>query len=228
MLNFKLFGTVLKFVLCLAAVNVGLLVWARMSSYGIVNENGPIENIQLLVLGLSFMAYVLIFSKQEGAAQTLAAGFCFLCVFLILKELDFKELKVVEPGAKPYWEEKTIPEQLRKLLRWFGLLLLIVFLISRIRDIPTMVRAMISWAAWPYYLSLALLLVSKAVEHPPFRTTEGMARPEVLQALAEFQRSLAIGKFNEEMIELNAYLVLFFAALSSAAISSLINGCDKK
>ena len=228
MLVFKPFGTVLTFTLCLIAINGGLLVWAWMSSYGIVNENGPIENIQVLILGLSFVTYVLIFSKQEGAAQTLAAVFFFLCIFLILKELDFRELRIVGPNIKSYWVEKTILEQIRKLLSWFILLLLMVFLISRIRDIPSMARAMISWSAWPYYLCFALLLLSQALEHPGFRNPDGLVDPELLQAKAEFHRSLAIGKFWEELIELNAYLVLFYAAQNSAVISCLINSCDKK
>jgi len=228
MLVFKPFGTVLTFTLCLIVINGILLVWAWLSSYGIVNENGPIENIQLLILGLSFVTYVLIFSKQEGAAQNLAAVFCFLCIFLILKELDFKELRIVGPNIKSYWVENTILERIRKLLSWFILLLLMVFLISRTRDIPSMVRAMISWPAWPFYLCFALLLLSQALEHPGFRNPDELVGPELLQALAEFHRSQAIGKFREELIELNAYLVLLYAAHSSAVISCLINSCDKK
>ncbi len=227
MLVFKPFGTVLTFTLCLIAINGGLLVWAWMSSYGIVYENGPIENIQVLILGLAVVTYGLIISKQEGPAQTLAAIFCFLCVYLILKELDFRELKVVGPNNF-YWVENKIPEQIRKFLKFISLLVLIVFLISRIRDIPSMVRAMISWPAWPLYLCFALLLLSQALEHPGFRNPDGLVEPELLQALAEFHRSQAIGKFREELIELNAYLVLFYAAQNSAVISCLINSCDKK
>ncbi len=228
MLVFKPFGTVLTFILCLIAVNGGLLVWAWMSSYGIVNENGPIENIQVLILGLAVVTYVLIFSKQEGAAQTLAAVFCFLCIFLILKELDFKELRIVGPNIKSYCVENTILERIRKLLSWFILLLLVVFLISRVRDIPSMARAMISWSAWPYYLCFALLLLSQALEHPSFRNPDGLVGQELRQAIVEFHRSQAIGKLREELIELNAYLVLFYAAQNFAVISSLINNCDKK
>jgi len=224
MLVFKPFGTVLTFILCLIAVNGGLLVWAWMSSYGIVNENGPIENIQVLILGLAVVTYGLIISKQEGPAQTLAAIFCFLCVYLILKELDFRELEAIKPG----WVENKIPEQIRKFLKFISLLVFIVFLISRIRDIPSMVRAMISWPAWPFYLCFALLLLGHAVEHPGFRNPDGLTGKEEDLLQLAFYRSLAIGKFWEELIELNAYLVLLYAAHSSAVISCLINSCDKK
>ncbi len=224
MLVFKPFGTVLTFTLCLIAINGGLLVWAWMSSFGIGNENGPIENIQVFILGLAVVTYGLIISKQEGPAQTLAAVFCFLCIFLILKELDFRELEATKPG----WVENKIPEQIRKFLKLISLLLFIVFLISRIRDIPSMVRAMISWPAWPFYLCFALLLLSQALEHSGFRNPDGLVEQELRQAIAEFHRSQAIGKFREELIELNAYLVLLYAAYSSAVISCLINSCDKK
>lgn len=211
--------------LCLIAINGGFFAWAWLSSYGISSENGPIENFQVLILGLALVTYVLIFSKQDCAAQTLAAVFSYVCFFLILKELDFRELQAIGPGIKSHWIEKTIPEQIRKFLKFFGLLLLIGFLIRRNRDIPTMVRAVISWSAWPLYLSFALLVLSLALEHPGFRNPGGLTGAEIRQALDEFHQSQAIGKFWEELIELNAYMVLLYAAQSSAAISCLINSC---
>jgi hypothetical protein len=82
-----------------------------------------------------------------------------------------------------------------------------------------MVRTVMSWTAWPYFLSFALLLLSQALEHKGFRNPEGLQRTELLQAIEKFQYSQAIGKFHEELIELITYLVFLYATLSSAAIS---------
>lgn len=233
MLAFKPLQLAVVFFLCLAAFDAGLYVWASSTSFGIANENGAIENIQVLVLGLSFVTYILIFSKQGGAAQTLAGVFCFLCFFMILKELSFKELEYMEldyigPTVVPHWVDNVLAEQLRKILQWLNLLLLIVFLISRMRDISSLVRAMISRPAWPFYLSFALLVLSQVLEHEGFRDPGGLTGPELHSALADFHRSLSIAKFWEELIEINAFLILLYAALTTAVISSLVNVGGKK
>lgn len=218
----KPFQFVVAFFVCLLAINVGLLVWAWSSSYAIVDENGPLENFQVFILGLSFVTYVLIFSKQEGAAQTLAAVFCFLCVFMFLKELDFKQLKLIGPGVG-YWIENTLAERFLKLLQWLNLLFLIVFLISRIREMPALARAMLSWPAWPFYMSFALLVLSQALEHEGFPNSEKLAGAAHYKTLTYFHHSEGIAKFWEELIELNAFMLLLYAAQSSTAIFSRIN-----
>lgn len=148
------------------------------------------------------MTYALSISKQEGAAQTLAVIFSYVCLFLFLKELDFRELQVLEPGQRAQWIENTIPEQIRKYIKFSSLLLFIGFLISRYRDIPDMVRTMMSWTAWPYVLSFALLLLSQALEQKGFRNPDGLQGAALQQAIEKFQHFQAIGKFHEELVEL--------------------------
>jgi hypothetical protein len=216
---FKLSRFMLKLVFCLVAFNGGFFILAWASNFSISNENGPIEIFQVLILGLVFVTYALSISKQEGATQTLGVAFSYVCLFLFLKELDFRELQILEPGQRAQWVENTIPEQIRKFIKFIkfsSLLLFIGFLISRYRD---MVRTVMSWTAWPYFLSFALLLLSQALEHKGFRNPEGLQRTELLQAIEKFQYSQAIGKFHEELIELITYLVFLYATLSSAAIS---------
>lgn len=216
---FKLSRFTLVLVFCLVAFNGGYFIWALSSNFNISHENGPIENLQVLILGLAFVIYALNISRQEGATQTLTVVFSYVCLFLFLKELDFRELQVLEPGQRTQWVENTVPEQIRKFLKFSSLLLFIGFLVSRYRQIPDIVRAVLSWTAWPYFLSVALLLLSQALEHKGFRNPDGLQGAELHQAVEKFQHYKAIAQFYEELVELNAYLTLLYAALRSTPIS---------
>jgi len=227
MFAFKPLQRVVVLFLCLVAFDTGLCVWASSNSFGVANENGPLENTQILILCACFLTYAYLVAKQEDAARSLAAVFCFLCVFLILKELDFKQLKLIAPDVG-YWVENTTPERTIKLLQWFNALFLIVFLISRRRDISVLVRAMVARSAWPFYLCFALLLLSQAVEPDGFPNPETLAGAELYKALTYFAHMRSIGQFWEELIELNAYFVLLYAALTAAVVSSLVYVGDRR
>ncbi len=214
----------LTIILLLIAINAGFLVWGWSGDFEISGESGPIENTQVLILCVAFATYALQISKHEGVARNLAIALSFVCFFIALKEMDFRELRPASPGGRAYWVENTIPELIRKFMKYGSWAVFIVFLICRYREIPDMVRAVISWSAWPYFLCLGLLLMSQALEHGGFRNPQGLEGNALREALNEFHRSRIIAELWEELVELNAYLVLLYAGWTSAVISSLGSG----
>ena len=77
----------------------------------------------------------------------------------------------------------------------------VLYVLSRFRHLPGLIRSSLRWKAWPFYLWLPLFLAGQWIE---VWTNE--ARYEPLRG------SWVSGQFWEEMFELSAYLVLLFAA----------------
>ena len=87
---------------------------------------------------------------------------------------------------------------------------LLLYVATQWRHFTAMVRPFLKWGAWPLLLWLPLLLVGEMIEVATHATRK--------DALLGYW---ANGEFWEELLELNAYLVLLFGAYVFAEIFGL-------
>jgi membrane associated rhomboid family serine protease len=161
----------------------------------LAHENGPIENLQVVALAFAYVLFCLQATKEPGAARTAAVALAGLCFILLLREVDFRIYDVSD------WLITVTSGHGRRVIIWLVASLTVIYVLSRFRHLPSLIRSSLTWKAWPFYLWLPLFLVGQGIE---VWTNE--ARHDALQGY------WGNGQFWEELFELNAYLALLYAA----------------
>ncbi len=161
----------------------------------LAHENGPIENLQVVALAFAFALFCLQATKEPGAARTAAVALASLCFIVLLREVDFRMFDA------PDWLIAVTSGRGRKTIHWAIASVTVIYVLSRFRHLPSLIRSSLTWKAWPFYLWFPLFLVGQGIE---IWTHE--ARNDALQGY------WVNGQFWEELFELNAYLALLFAA----------------
>lgn len=197
--------------LVLLLVNVGFLVWWSLTSDQISAESGPIENVQLVVLFGAFALFSRNAKLLEGVGRKAAIVLCIACVYLFFREIDFRTMPVSD------WLVWVTTGFTRRIIQ--GLVLLAFFgaIALNYRQFSRICPFLRSRHAWPYYAAFFLFVASKLTEeisradHNPF---------------GHF--ALPHGQFWEEMLELNADLMLLFGGVLFYEVGRLICERDKK
>ena len=161
----------------------------------LAHENGPIENLQVMALACAFALFCLQATKEPGASRTAAVALASLCFIVLLREVDFRMFDA------PDWLITVTSGRGRKIIHWAMASLTVIYVLSRFRHIPSLIRSSLTWKAWPFYIWFPLLLVGQEIEDWTHEARN--------DAVNEYW---ANGQFWEELFELNAYLVLLFAA----------------
>lgn len=190
------------FVLVMAAVNVPLISWRFASgSEFLADEGGIMEMGQVALLGLGFVLFSIDAVRSPSALRSAAVIMACACLFMFFREMDFRTL-----GA-PQWVVALSSGPGRRMLFYIGLAILLAYAFINRRHLLEIVRSVWSLRAWPLYLWPALLLVGEAVEFQTHATRKD-----------ELHGYWSTGQFWEELLELDAYIVLVFAALAFSAI----------
>lgn len=177
--------------------NISLVAWWWFSTHKITNESGPIENLQAAVLFLVFAIYFFNSRKHEGAVRTTAVILCLVTFNMLFREVDFRTIPVSDLVLS------LTTGRPRNVIFWCSFLLLCVYTISHFRHFRMIAAAMLHWRAWPYYLWIGLI-VSGALAEEVSRANGNMF----------WDFTIPHGQFLEEMLELNAYVVLLFAGIT--------------
>lgn len=177
--------------------NIGLLSWWWLSAQEISYESGPIENLQAAVLLLAFVIFLFNAKKFEGAGRAAALILCLASINMFFREIDFRTIPVSDLVLS------ITTGRTRNLVFWCTLLLICFYITSHFTHFRYIVAAMFHWRAWPYYLWIVLIVSGELAE-------------EASRANGNMFGDLTIphGQFWEEMLELNAYMALLFAAIT--------------
>ena len=197
-------------VLVFAAVNIPLITWRLASgSEFLADESGVMENAQVIVLALAFVFFSLDALRTHPALRAAAVVMACLCLFMFFREMDFRTLGASE------WVISLSSGPGRRKLFYAGLAILLAYAVMKRRQLLAVFPAALSLRAWPLYLWPVLLLAGEAVELQTHATRKD-----------DLPGFWSTGQFWEELLELDAYIVLVFAALSFSAI--MLNKTGKK
>ncbi len=142
-----------------------------------MGEDGLLENLQLVYLGLAALAFLIAGLRDEGPERMFAIGMCVLMLIFFFRELE------VEPNGPVTGYIKS------HAFRWHEAIVVIAFAaiyIFRHTDYVRPVFAFVlSRKAWPFYLAAALILLGEV-----FEKMHGFAYneffEEVLESLSYF------------------------------------------
>jgi hypothetical protein len=158
----------------------------------LAQENGPLEDLQLVVMLVAIAIFCFAGFKSRAAVGV--AGFLMAATgtIIVLRELDFKEMLGI--ASLFDW---LIAEHLQNGLFAVVGFATALFAFAQRRYFWDLVRLGLRWQAWPCFVAFCLL------------------------ATAEFYldgRATTSGHFWEELVETNGYLLLVLAAWVHAAL----------
>lgn len=188
-------------ILLFVLVNGAFLAWWFVTSDDISAEAGPIENLQMVFLLSAVLVFVHHGRSEPGVSRHLAFAMSIACLYLLLREMDFRVLPVPEAVR---WLSSNVP---RKVSQGIVLLVLAVYSIRHMPRLAETLRAMRLRHVWPYLLSGFLFAAAKLAEE--------ISRADK-NPIGNF--ALPHGQFWEEMLELNADLMLLVAAVGYYAV----------
>lgn len=121
-----------------------------------MGEDGLLENLQLVYLGLAALAFLIGGLRTEGPARMFAIGMCVLMLIFF-----FRELEVEPTGAiTGYFKSHAF--------RWHEAVLVIGFAAIYVFRHSNYVRPVVAFVfsrkAWPFYLAAALILLGEVFE----------------------------------------------------------------
>lgn len=185
--------------------NLALISWAQaVGPDWLVKESGPIESLQAFALAAAFFIFCANIAGSRDVSRVAAIAFTCTCFLLFFREFDFRVY-----GA-PEWLVAVSTGPVRRVLYVAIIAVLLLYVATQWRHFTAMVRPFLKWDAWPLLLWLPLLLVGEMIEVATHATRK--------DALLGYW---ANGEFWEELLELNAYLVLLFGAYVFAEIFGL-------
>jgi len=168
------------------------VAWWWLSPQQISHENGPIENLQILVLLLTCVLSC-IAARKPGERRTAAVALAGSSLLLLVRELDLR------PYMPPEWIASASTGA--KILMWLVFAATLAYILSRYRHILDFIRSGRILKAWVFFLWIPLLILGQLIEEWTDVTHDD-----------DRYDYWASGQFWEEMTELNAYLIFLIAA----------------
>ena len=182
--------------------NIALVLWTMSTGpHWIAKESGPIEGLQAVVLATAFALFCRDATRHPGASRPTAVTLACLCFIIFFREIDLRIFDV------PEWLINISTDLVRKGLSTIFVVLTAVYVATRYKNVPGLVRSSLTWRAWPFYTWPLLLFTAEKIEVRVHATR-----------LNDLPGYWANGQFWEELFELNAYIVLLFAAYIFAEI----------
>ena len=198
--------------LLMAVVNIAFVSWWSLTSDQIAGESGPIENFQLAVLAISLVVFLRTGLGQTNAERHFFIAAAIACLYLFLRELDLRTLPV---SGWILWLGGDIP---RKVIQGLVATVLVLFVLRNFRAIFDMVRSGGVRQAWPYATTFLLFCAAKMAEE--------ISRADK-NKFGDF--ALPHGQLWEEMLELNAHMMMLAVAVISYRLGrKLLVPCPAK
>ena len=189
-------------LIALIVFNIALVLWTMSTGPDwIAKESGPVEGLQAVALVIAFAAFCRDAIKHPGASRPAAVTLACLCFIIFFREID---LRIFDA---PEWLINITTGLVRKGLSTILAGLTAVYVASRYKDVPGLIRSSLTWRAWPFYIWPLLLITAEKIELRAHATRHD-----------DLPGYWANGQFWEELVELNAYIVLLFAAYIFAEI----------
>ena len=187
----------LVFLVFMAALNIPLLAWGLTAGGDfLANENGALETAQAITLAVAFAFFCADAARHDHNSRVAALVLVSVCFFMFFREVDFRTF-----GA-PEWLINLSSGSGRRTIFYIGTAAVIIYALRNIRSLIALIPSGLSIKAWPFYLWPVLLLLGEGVEELTHATRKD-----------DLHGFWADGQFWEEMLELDAYLVLAFAAI---------------
>ncbi|WP_439272573.1 hypothetical protein [Pseudochrobactrum sp. HB0163] len=162
----------LSFVLLLINAIVFYCVTDLNNLAAEMGEEGLLENLQLVYLGLAALAFFVAGLRDEGPERMFAIGMCVLMLIFFFRELE------VEPDGLLTGYIKS------RAFRWheaFVVIAVAAFYIFRHKNyVRPVMHFILSGKAWPFYLAAMLLLLGEV-----FERMDGFAYNEFLEEVFE-------------------------------------------
>lgn len=188
-------------LIALAGVNIVLTVWWWGTSDDIARESGPIENLQLVMLAAAAFVFAQGGRKGDDVLRPFLFCCCMASIYLLFREIDFRTMPVSD------WVRMLSSGVMRKTIQGIILLLLAGYALLNFGAIRSAVSRMSAGECWPYVCVFALFALSKGAEE--------ISRADK-NPVGDF--ALPHGQVWEEMLELNADMMLLVAALLSYGV----------
>ena len=185
-----------RLLLLLAALN--LAGFAAAALYGwqqASTENGPVEDLQMLMLAAALVAGLVAVWRTAGLARAVFASWVAVLVLMIQREFDFS---VASPGS---WLARMHDTDMR-LAFWLPVVaILLVWTLRHWRALARSLAALRWRHLWPI-VAVGVLALSSEVMEGAAKSAGDMTYVLV---------------FLEELVELNAYGILAAMGLAFAA-----------
>lgn len=166
----------------------------RAGDAGIVgDENGPLENAQLVVMVPTFLLFGLAWVRGLGAVRVAGYALGMIGALAFAREIDFKSLTGGGHAGFDWLVAHGLQDGLLALL---GLALVLYLFVQR-RYFWSVLRLGLRWQAWPCVASFILLAAAELY-------FDGLSGPNA--------------HFWEELVETNGYFLLAVAAWRHASL----------
>lgn len=182
------------------------MAWWWSASDAIAREGGPVENLQLVILFATVVLFARHGHRMDGAGRRVAIALCLACMYLFLRELDLRYLQ------SDNWIVWLTTGARRKVMHGTVVFLLAAYVVSHFMSFWKVARSLLSWHAWPYYAAAVLFLVAKLAEE----ISKADKNP-----FGQF--ALPHGQFFEELLELNADMMLLVGAVMFYSFGTILN-----
>lgn len=165
-----------------------------------MGEDGLLENIQLVYLGLAALAFLIGGLRTQGPERMFAIGMCLLMMIFFFREIEVEPIGPISS----YFKSRAF--------RWHETIFVIgfaaIYIFKHSDYVRPAINFVVSRKAWPFYLAAALVLLGEVFEK---------------------MHGFAYNEFVEEVIESSSYLLLLCLAVRSA-LSGAVNKycCDLK
>lgn len=184
------------FVALTIALNVPLVIWATTAGPDfLADEFGVLEFAQAFALLMAAVMALVDAAKYSQPTRTAAILLSSVCAFLFFRELD---LRVFDA---PYWLVAVSTGEVRRAIFVIGASATIIYAVSQFRNLIKLIPCALSWKIWPFVSWPILLILGEVVAVMTHDT-----RTDDLHGFWQ------AGQFWEELLELDAYIVLLYAA----------------
>lgn len=183
-------------IAAIALINGVLLAWWWVTSDQIAAEGGIMENLQVILLGGAVYFFAQVARSADQPVREFATFMCIATFYLLVRELDFRAL----PG--PDWMQWLSSKTPRRVGQVVILLVLFAYALKNVRKLVEAVLSMRPSQRWMYAGIFFLFALAKL--------TEEISRADK-NPIGDF--ALSHGQFWEELLEFNADLMLFVAAI---------------
>jgi len=190
------------FLALIVAINIPFIVWG-LSAGGefLTDEGGVLETSQAAMILGAFIWFCSDAARFGQPSKSAAVILSCICLFMFFREVDFRTY-----GA-PDWVIGLSSGHGRRILFTAGAAFVLYYAVRNYRNLLQLVPAGLKLRAWPFYVWPVLLILGELVEVYTHKTRK--------DDLHGFWTS---GQFWEEMLELDAYILLAYAAVVFGSI----------
>lgn len=121
-----------------------------------MGEEGLLENLQLIYLGLAALAFLIGGLRSEGPARMFAIGMCLLMLIFFFREFEIEPTGPVSSYIKS------------RAFRWHEAIVVIgfaaIYIFRRTHYVRPALQFVFSRKAWPFYMAAGLILLGEVFE----------------------------------------------------------------